>query len=143
MIRWVKQKTNIEAEARPSSEYQLYIRYDERSKQPVQRIVEKHVKFDELLNQQTFDDERDLKQGSIYIFNDLLVRYLYPLPEIKVLVFDIVIIPTNIKEPPKFGTISNNQDYAMNINTTESKEKEVPAAADILSKNLNQGEINV
>lgn len=95
-----------------------------------------------MLNQQTFDDERDLKQGSIYIFNDLLVRYLYPIPEIKVLVFDIVIIPTNIKEPPKFGTISNNQDYAMNINTN-SKDNEVPPAADVLSKNLNQGEINV
>lgn len=96
-----------------------------------------------MLNQQTFDDEHDLKQGSIYIFNDLLVRYLYPIPEIKVLVFDIVIIPTNIKEPPKFGTISNNQDYAMNINTNASKDNEVPPAADILSKNLNQGEINV
>lgn len=142
MIRWMKQKKDIEAETRASSEYQLYIRYDERSKQPVQRIVEKSIDFKQLLNQQTFDDERDLKQGSIYIFNDLLVRYLYPLPEIKVLVFDIVIIPTNIKEPPKFGTISNNQDYEININTNGSKD-EVPPAADILSKNLNQGEINV
>lgn len=81
-------------------------------------------------------------QGSIYIFNDLLVRYLYPIPAIKVLVFDIVIIPANIKEPPKFGSVSNNQDYAININTN-AKQDEVPPAADILSKNLNQGEINV
>lgn len=144
MIRWMKQKKDIETATRPS-EYQLYIRYDERTKQPVQRIVEKSIDFSELLNQDIFEDENItsiLKQGSTYIFNDLLIRYVYPIQEIKVLIFDIVIIPTNRQEPPKFGSISSNQDYAMNINTSSSKD-EVPPAADILSKNLNQGEINV
>lgn len=92
-----------------------------------------------------FDDEKItmlLQQGSIYIFNDLLVRYVYPIPEIKVLVFDIIVIPTNNKEPAKFVSMSNNDEYAININTN-GKQNEVPTAAEVLSKNLNKGEINV
>lgn len=106
--------------------------------------MEKSIDFKALLNQDVYGDDVMLllKQGSTYIFNDLLVRYVYPIPEIKVLVFDIIIIATNRQEPPKFGSISNNQDYEININTSGSK-NEVPPAADILSKNLNQGEINV
>ena len=144
MIRWMKQKANTKAEARKSG-YKIYIRYDERQQLPIQQIVSDHVDWQMLLNGELyFDNEDDLVKSlvfqSIYIYNDGLIRYVELSPSIKILVFDIVVVPFSQVES-KF-TPSNNAYEKFNINSKdENVSKYNPTK--LLQENINKGEINV
>ncbi|MBO7694136.1 MAG: hypothetical protein J6T10_16075 [Methanobrevibacter sp.] len=87
---------------------------------------------DELVKSLTFQ--------STYIYNDVLIRYVSIYPEIKILVFDIVVVPyTQIES--KFAP--SNSDYEkFNINNkNENVSKYNPTK--LLNENISQGEINV
>lgn len=144
MIRWMKQKTNTKTEARKSG-YKIYIRYDERQQIPVQQIVADQIDWQMLLNNELYFDNEDdlvksLKFNNTYIYNDVLIRYVEIYPEIKILVFDIVIVSHSQVEA-KFTPTSN--DYQkFNINSKdESISKYNPTK--LLNENIHQGEINV
>lgn len=91
-----------------------------------------------------FDNEDDLVKSlvfqSIYIYNDVLIRYVELYPSIKILVFDIVVVPFSQVES-KF-TPSNNAYEKFNINSKdENVSKYNPTK--LLQENINKGEINV
>ena len=144
MIRWLKQKKDTSTETRKGG-YKIYIRYDERQQLPVQQIVSDHIDWQMLLNNDLyFQDEDELVKSltfkSTYIYNDVLIRYESIYPEIKVLVFDIVVV-SYAQIESKFAPSSSAYEK-FNIN---SKDKNVSDynPTKLLQENINQGEINV
>lgn len=109
--------------------------------------MEQHIDWYELLNVVSlpFDSEEELAhsllKGAIYVFKDLLVRFREELPNIKVLIFDVV---SYEEEPTQLTTTryqaSNYANFKLDVD--EGKE-EKPNPYENLSKNIVKGEINV
>lgn len=98
-----------------------------------------------LLNSELyFDNEEELvkslKFNNTYIYNDVLIRYVEIYQEIKILVFDIVIVSHSQVEA-KFAPTSNDyKKFDINSND-ENVSKYNPTK--LLNENIHQGEINV
>ena len=91
-----------------------------------------------------FENENELVKSltfkSTYIYNDVLIRYEAIYPEIKILVFDIVVVPYTQVES-KFAPQTNAYEK-FNINSKdENVSKYNPTK--LLNENINKGEINV
>lgn len=91
-----------------------------------------------------YDDDavKLLIQNEVYIYGEFLIRYLYAINNIKVLVFDIIALPIENKQPlnKKIFSATNYDDYKLDV---DNKEKEIPNVGKILSENVNGEKINV
>lgn len=98
-----------------------------------------------MLNDANYYDDDAVKlliQNEVYIYGEFLVRYLYAINNIKVLVFDIIALPIENKQPlnKKIFSAANYDDYKLDV---DNKEKEIPNVGKILSENVNGEKINV
>ena len=144
MIKWMKRKEKIEWK----SEYQLYIRYDERTQNCIQQIVATTVNWNELLNTKFLitENEKDLsdtlKYNQLYIFKNNLIRFIEKRDDIKVLIFDIAIITTPQLETLKHSPYYSQNDVVIDLDKDKKDEQEIDIGK-ILSSNIVKGDINV
>lgn len=143
MIKWMKRKEKNEWK----SEYQLYIRYDERTQNSIQQIVSTTVNWNELLNTKMLitDNEKDLSDtliyNKLYIYKNNLIRFIEKRDDIKVLIFDIAIINININ-PIDTKTYYSNNDIVIDLDKDKKDEQEIDIGK-ILSSNIVKGDIDV
>lgn len=144
MIKWMKRKEKNEWK----SEYQLYIRYDERTQTSIQQIITTTINWNELLNTKTLisDDEKDLsdllKYNHLYILGKNLIRFIEKRDDIKVLIFDIAMITIQQQEPLKFHPYSKNDELVIDLDKSKKDEAELDIGK-ILSTNIVKGDIDV
>ena len=144
MIKWMKRKEKNEWK----SEYQLYIRYDERTQNSIQQIVSATVNWNELLNTKMLitQNEKDLsntlKYKQLYIYQNHLIRFIEKRDDIKVLIFDIAIITVNQQEPLPHKTYFSNNDLVIDLDKDKKDEQEIDIGK-ILSSNIVKGDIDV
>ena len=133
-------------QTKPTSnyEYKIYLRYDEREQKQLQQIVNEPIDWLTLLNVSVlpFDNEMDLvkylKIDDLYILNNVLIKFVRRIDNIKVLVFDVASLHIDIVKEKKYNS-SNSDNY---IDMTNNKQ-EVENVLLNLTKNINKGDINV
>lgn len=144
MIKWMKRKEKNEWK----SEYQLYIRYDERTQNSIQQIVATTVNWNQLLNTKMLitQNEKDLsdtlKYKQLYIYQNHLIRFIEKRDDIKVLIFDIAIINTQQQELLPHKTYLSNNDLVIDLDKDKKDEQEIDIGK-ILSSNIVKGDIDV
>ena len=142
MIKFLKTKT----QAKPTSnyEYKIYLRYDEREQKQLQQIINEKIDWLTLLNVNVlpFDNEIDLikclKVQDLYILNNVLIRFIQRIDNIKVLVFDVASLHMDVVKEKKYN-ISNADNY---IDMTNNNQ-EIENVLLNLTKNINKGDIDV
>jgi hypothetical protein len=142
MIKFLKPKT----QAKPTSnyEYKIYLRYDEREQKQLQQILNEKIDWLTLLNVSVlpFDNEIDLikclKIKDLYILNNVLIRFIERIDNIKVLVFDVAALHMDVVKEKKYN-ISNADNY---IDMTNNNQ-EIENVLLNLTKNINKGDIDV
>ena len=76
--------------------------------------------------------------GQVYVLNNLLIRFIQVIENVKILVFDVAIVAVDIVKEKKYSTPKFNGEV---INL--EKEQEMINPLENLTKNINKGEINV
>ena len=79
-----------------------------------------------------------LKIDDLYILNNVLIKFVRRIDNIKVLVFDVASLHIDIVKEKKYNS-SNSDNY---IDMTNNKQ-EVENVLLNLTKNINKGDINV
>ena len=133
-------------QAKPTSnyEYKIYLRYDEREQKQLQQIINEPIDWLTLLNISVlpFDNEIDLikclKIKDLYILNNVLIRFIERIDNIKVLVFDVAALHMDVVKEKKYN-ISNAENY---IDMTNNNQ-EIENVLLNLTKNINKGDIDV
>ena len=125
-------------------EYKIYLRYDEREQKQVQQVLQEPINWNNLFNNSNlpFDDELKLvsylKMGQVYVLNNLLIRFIQVIENVKILVFDVAIVAVDIVKEKKYSTSKFNGEV---INL--EKEQEMINPLENLTKNIFKGEIDV
>ena len=133
MIKFLKPK----AQAKPTSN-------DEREQKQLQQIINEPIDWLTLLNVSVlpFDNEIDLikclKIKDLYILNNVLIRFIERIDNIKVLVFDVAALHMDVVKEKKYN-ISNAENY---IDMTNNNQ-EIENVLLNLTKNINKGDIDV
>ena len=110
----------------------------------MQQIINEKIDWLTLLNVNVlpFDNEIDLikclKVQDLYILNNVLIRFIQRIDNIKVLVFDVASLHMDVVKEKKYN-ISNADNY---IDMTNNNQ-EIENVLLNLTKNINKGDIDV